>query len=116
MVQHPSAQTDRFVHDRLPPREQWPELRYDLPELQALPAQLNVVQWLFDRAFAAVGHRPQQQLGLGKHLAPAAGNGGGHLGGGQTLLEGVGSDDDLHRQPSSEAAPTAPPGITAEPG
>ncbi len=55
MAQHPSAQTDRFVHDRLPPPEQWPELRYDLPELQALPAQLNVVQALFDRAFAA-GH------------------------------------------------------------
>lgn len=55
MAQHPSAQTDRFVHDRLPPREQWPELRYDLPELQALPTQLNAVEWLFDRAFAA-GH------------------------------------------------------------
>jgi hypothetical protein len=26
-----SAQTDRFVHDRLPPRAQWPELRYDRP-------------------------------------------------------------------------------------
>lgn len=61
MVQHPSAQTDRFVHDRLPPREQWPELRYDLPELQALPAQLNVVQWLFDRAFAA-GHADRPLL------------------------------------------------------
>jgi len=47
-----SAQTDRFVHDRLPPSEQWPELRYDLPELQLLPAQINVVQALFDRAFA----------------------------------------------------------------
>lgn len=55
MAQHPSAQTDRFVHDRLPPPEQWPELRYDLPELQALPAQLNVVQALFERAFSA-GH------------------------------------------------------------
>ncbi|WP_066253420.1 benzoate-CoA ligase family protein [Hydrogenophaga flava] len=55
MAQHPSAQTDRFVHDHLPPADQWPELRYDLPELQALPAQLNVVQALFDRAFAA-GH------------------------------------------------------------
>lgn len=55
MAQHPSAQTDRFVHDGLPPKEQWPELRYDLPELQALPAQLNVVQALFDRAVAA-GH------------------------------------------------------------
>jgi 2-aminobenzoate-CoA ligase len=47
---HPSAQTDRFVHDRLPPTDQWPELRYDLPELQALPAQINVVQALFERA------------------------------------------------------------------
>jgi 2-aminobenzoate-CoA ligase len=55
MAQHPSAQTDRFVHDRLPPPEQWPELSYDLPELLALPAQLNVVQALFDRAVAA-GH------------------------------------------------------------
>lgn len=44
-----SAQTDRFVHDRLPPREQWPELRYDLPELQ-LPPQVNLVAELLDRA------------------------------------------------------------------
>ncbi|MDP2164040.1 MAG: AMP-binding protein [Hydrogenophaga sp.] len=50
-----SAQTDRFVHDRLPPPEQWPELRYDLPELQQLPAQLNLVHSLFERA-AAAGH------------------------------------------------------------
>ncbi|TNF58643.1 MAG: 2-aminobenzoate-CoA ligase, partial [Burkholderiales bacterium] len=58
MAPHPSAQTDRFVHDRLPPREQWPDLRYDLPELQ-LPAQLNLVQWLFDRAHAhGHAHRP----------------------------------------------------------
>ena len=52
--QHTSAQTDRFVHDRLPPPEQWPTFRYDLPELQ-LPDQLNLVRWLFDRA-AAHGH------------------------------------------------------------
>jgi 2-aminobenzoate-CoA ligase len=44
-----SAQTDRFVHDRLPPREQWPELRYDLPELR-LPPQCNLVEELLDRA------------------------------------------------------------------
>jgi len=52
MAQHPSAQTDHFVHDHMPPRHLWPELRYDLPALQALPAQLNVVQALFDRALA----------------------------------------------------------------
>jgi len=44
-----SAQTDRFVHDRLPPREQWPQLRYDLPQLQ-LPDQLNLVERLLDGA------------------------------------------------------------------
>lgn len=54
----PSAQTDRFVHDRLPPRSQWPDLRYDLPELQ-LPAQANLVQELLDRAPAkGWGERP----------------------------------------------------------
>ncbi len=44
-----SAQSDRFVHDRLPPREQWPQLRYELPELQ-LPAQLNLAERLLDAA------------------------------------------------------------------
>ncbi|HEX2543577.1 MAG TPA: AMP-binding protein [Ramlibacter sp.] len=44
-----SAQVDRFVHDRLPAREQWPALRYDLPELQ-MPPQVNVVAELLDRA------------------------------------------------------------------
>ena len=44
---HP-VQTDRFVHDRLPPPEQWPQMRYDLPELH-IPAQANLVDVLFDR-------------------------------------------------------------------
>ena len=44
-----SAQTDRFVHDRLPPPAQWPRLSYTLPELQ-LPAQVNLVQALFEGA------------------------------------------------------------------
>ncbi|MCC2632313.1 MAG: putative 2-aminobenzoate-CoA ligase [Ramlibacter sp.] len=44
-----SAQVDRFVHDRLPPREQWPQLHYELPELQ-LPPSFNVVAELLDRA------------------------------------------------------------------
>ena len=46
-----SAQPDRFVHDRLPPRGQWPQLRYDLPELQ-LPDRLNLVEQLLDNAAA----------------------------------------------------------------
>jgi 2-aminobenzoate-CoA ligase len=44
-----SAQTDRFVHDRLPPKAQWPQMRYDLPELQ-LPERCNLVAELLDRA------------------------------------------------------------------
>jgi 2-aminobenzoate-CoA ligase len=44
-----SAQVDRFVHDRLPPPEQLPMFRYDLPELQ-LPDQLNIVEELLDKA------------------------------------------------------------------
>ena len=44
-----SAQLDRFVFDRLPPAEQWPDMRYDLPELQ-LPDQLNLVEELLDKA------------------------------------------------------------------
>jgi 2-aminobenzoate-CoA ligase len=47
-----SAQTDRFVHDRLPPAGQQPELRYALPELLALQRspQLNLVEELLDQA------------------------------------------------------------------
>jgi 2-aminobenzoate-CoA ligase len=56
----PSAQIDRFVHDHLPPRAQWPELRHDLPELQ-LPPQVNLVQALFDRAEEA-GHSARPLL------------------------------------------------------
>jgi len=53
-----SAQTDRFVHDRLPPREQWPTLLYDRPELQ-LPEQCNLVARLLDEAPArGWGDRP----------------------------------------------------------
>jgi 2-aminobenzoate-CoA ligase len=41
-----SVQTDRFVHDRLPPPELCAELRFDLPELR-IPAQANLVDVLF---------------------------------------------------------------------
>ena len=36
----PSAHVDTFCRDHLPPAEQWPELRFDLPELQ-YPDRLN---------------------------------------------------------------------------
>jgi 2-aminobenzoate-CoA ligase len=45
-----SAQTDRFVHDRLPAAGDLPALRYDLlPGLQ-MPAQCNLAHELLDRA------------------------------------------------------------------
>jgi 2-aminobenzoate-CoA ligase len=46
----PSAQADRFVHDRLPAPGQLPRMVYSLPELR-IPAQANLVQALFARAF-----------------------------------------------------------------
>jgi 2-aminobenzoate-CoA ligase len=53
-----SAQTDRFVHDRLPPAEQLPQMRFELPELQ-FPPQLNAVEELLDKAVAkGWGERP----------------------------------------------------------
>ena len=47
----PSAQTDRFVHDRLPPASQRANMRYDLPEL-AIPDQANLVDVLLDQIAA----------------------------------------------------------------
>jgi 2-aminobenzoate-CoA ligase len=53
-----SIQQDRFVHDRLPPRAQWPQLLYERPEFQ-FPAQLNVIEELLDNAQAkGFGARP----------------------------------------------------------
>jgi len=44
----PSAQTDRFIHDRLPPAEQRADMRYDLPHLR-IADQANLVDVLFAR-------------------------------------------------------------------
>ena len=46
-----SAHTDHFARDHLPPPELWPELRFDLPELQ-YPPRLNCVEELFGGALA----------------------------------------------------------------
>ncbi len=43
-----SAHVDRFARDRLPPVAQWPEMRFDLPELQ-FAAQINCASELLDR-------------------------------------------------------------------
>ena len=50
-----SAPFDRFVPDRLPPREQWPQFLYEGLCGLDLPDELNLVDVLLDRAEAA-GH------------------------------------------------------------
>jgi len=45
------AHTDPFARSHLPPAELWPELRFDLPELQ-YPPRLNCVAELLDAAMA----------------------------------------------------------------
>ncbi|MFZ6767087.1 benzoate-CoA ligase family protein [Undibacterium sp. Di26W] len=47
-----SAHLDTFAFDHLPPREQWPELVFSLPELQ-YPERLNCVADLLDKMCAS---------------------------------------------------------------
>ena len=49
-----SAHLDTFAYDHLPPREQWPELIFSLPELQ-YPERLNCAASLLDD-MCATGH------------------------------------------------------------
>jgi 2-aminobenzoate-CoA ligase len=44
-----TAHVDTFARDHLPPREQWPDLVFDLPELQ-YPERLNCAEELLERA------------------------------------------------------------------
>ena len=46
-----SGLVDTFARDHLPPREQWPEFLFELPELQ-FPPRLNCAAELLDRAVA----------------------------------------------------------------
>jgi 2-aminobenzoate-CoA ligase len=50
----PSAHVDTFCRDHLPPADQWPELRFDLPELQ-YPDRLNAAVELLDATIARYG-------------------------------------------------------------
>ena len=51
MTQSNSAQTDRFVHDRLPLQEHRAQMRYELPELR-IADQANLVDVLFGQVKA----------------------------------------------------------------
>lgn len=48
---------DTFVRDNLPPRDQWPEMIFELPHLN-YPARLNAAAELLDVNAAAHGDRP----------------------------------------------------------
>ncbi|MGK3206260.1 AMP-binding protein [Amycolatopsis sp. MEPSY49] len=50
----PSAHTDSFCRDRLPPGQQWPRLVFDLPELH-YPDRLNAATALLDGAIDRFG-------------------------------------------------------------
>ena len=50
----PSAHTDTFCRDNLPPGDQWPELRFDLPELR-YPERLNCGEALLDATVTRLG-------------------------------------------------------------
>src|SRR5215212_7879723 len=53
-----SGHVDTFARDNLPPRDQWPEFKFDLPELQ-YPERLNCVTHWVDRwVEAGQGDRP----------------------------------------------------------
>src|SRR6266498_1593909 len=49
-----TAHIDTFARDNLPPREQWPDLVFELPELQ-YPERMNCAVELVDRAIEAGG-------------------------------------------------------------
>jgi 2-aminobenzoate-CoA ligase len=52
-----TAHTDTFARDNLPPRSQWPEFRFDLPELK-YPARMNCATELLDKPVTrGHGHR-----------------------------------------------------------
>jgi 2-aminobenzoate-CoA ligase len=52
-----SAHADTFARDNLPPRAQWPELQFELPELQ-YPGRLNCATELLDKPVTrGLGHR-----------------------------------------------------------
>jgi len=60
-----SAHVDTFARDHLPPRDQWPDLIFDLPELQ-YPPRLNCVAELVD-AHVSAG-RGERVAVVGEHL------------------------------------------------
>jgi 2-aminobenzoate-CoA ligase len=77
MELHPTAHVDTFCRDHLPPVEQWPELAFELPELQ-YPERLNCATALLDDVAARHGadrpclHQPGQPTWTYADLLAAA--------------------------------------------
>jgi len=59
-MRFPTGHVDTFARDNLPPVEEWPELRFTLPELQYAP-RINVARVLVDDAIAE-GHGAKPAL------------------------------------------------------
>ncbi len=57
MMETVSAHIDGFARERLPPRDQWPEFRFTLPQLR-YAARLNCASVLLDRNLAARADHP----------------------------------------------------------
>ncbi|WP_043363061.1 benzoate-CoA ligase family protein [Belnapia sp. F-4-1] len=57
MMETVSAHVDGFARERLPPREQWPEFRFTLPQLR-YPPRLNCASVLLDGNLAARADHP----------------------------------------------------------
>src|SRR6266705_3455190 len=70
-----SAHLDTFCRDRLPPRDQWPEFRFDLPELN-YPERLNCAAELLDVTAARDGADRPCLLSASEGGAGGAGEGG----------------------------------------
>jgi 2-aminobenzoate-CoA ligase len=98
-----SAHLDSFARDRLPPREWWPELLFELPELQ-FPERLNCASELLDKAVAerGWGARPairsargdltySQLLEAANRIAAVLAEDAGLLPGNRVLLRGANS-------------------------
>ena len=49
-----TAHQDTFARDNLPPKSDWPEFLFELPELQ-YPERLNCAVELLDKAIEKVG-------------------------------------------------------------
>ena len=53
-MEEPTAHTDTFIRDNLPPKALWPEMDYSvLPELAAYPPRMNAAAEILDRQVAA---------------------------------------------------------------